>query len=89
MAKLKLQQKLGLGAFKQLSDQLKTSGVHVVHGDPTKLAAVKQEHVVAKVVSAFNLGKKIEVNTSTEASWGKYKFAQLDGVFYLFRDHDE
>ncbi|TQH44633.1 hypothetical protein [Pseudomonas aeruginosa] len=85
MTTIKVQQKLGLAAFAILSDQLKAEGIHVIN--PVEGEVVTADDVVGKVLAAFNLGNKIEVNADVPASnkGVSYRFERIGGAYYLVR----
>lgn len=61
MAKIKVQQKLGLEDFKSLAAQIKGDGVQVISGKNPSIEYITGEDYLGKVSNAFNLGKKVEV----------------------------
>jgi hypothetical protein len=90
MAKVMIQQKLGLDSFRKLTDQIKAEGVHVVTSDGRDMStrAVLQPDVICKVQSAFNLGKKIDVLFDRQDVLTKgyeFHFTKFNDVFYLVR----
>lgn len=86
MAKICIAQKLGLDNFKVLNAQFRNTGVHVIR-KPAQ-GPVVMEHVLGRIQSVFNLGKKLEVvipDTVNYLTPDQLRFEKLDGVYYLVR----
>jgi len=80
--KIKIHQKLGLDAFKQLQAQLKEKGfIEVVNHNPS----IEYLSVGGYVKSVFNLGKKLEVVIEPPQAFTDYHFTRRDGKFILQR----
>jgi len=82
--KVKIHQKLGLEAFKRLSDQVKTEGVSVIGCNP-HIKFIAPEDYIGKVSSVFNLGRKLEVELTGHVDGALYHFTQLKTHFVLVR----
>jgi len=83
MSKVKIQQKIPMNTFKLISGQLKAEGIHIITRARFETGEVKQEHIVGRVVSAFNLGAKIEIHTDTNVSCENSRFEKLGNAYYL------
>lgn len=86
--RIKVQQKLTLDAFKELNDQLKTAGVHIIVGQNPSIEYVKAPDVVGRVHAIFKIGKRLDVDVSAinRGSW--YHFSKKSGVYYLIRSDE-
>lgn len=84
MKPIKFLQKIGHDDFKDISAQARSGTLHVIR-DPQP-GAIKPDHIIGRVSSAFNLGKKVEVMADF-VYWGPekqdLKFAKVDSVWYL------
>lgn len=86
MAKICIAQKLGLDNFKVLNSQFRATGVHIIR--KPEQGPVAMEHVLGRLQSVFNLGKKLEVvipDSVNHFSPDRLRFEKLDGVYYLVR----
>lgn len=82
MATLKVQQKLSLGAFKTLSEQIKSSGVHIINKVDGNV--VTADDVIGRVGNAFLLGAKIEVQVPDKIDTkATYRFEKIADSYYL------
>jgi hypothetical protein len=78
----KFLQKVSQPDFKQITEQMRGAGLHVMR-DP-KPGGLKMDHVVGRVSSAFNLGKKVEVTANILYDpKDEVKLTKDDGVWYL------
>lgn len=82
MATLKVQQKLSHAAFQVLSEQIKSSGVHIIN--KVSGTVVTADDVIGKVSNAFLLGAKIEVIVPDKIDVkASYRFEKINEAYYL------
>lgn len=88
--KLKVQQKLGLAAFKEIETQIKGDGLFAVPRSLVKemTPGVHYPRFGNKIERAFNLGKKVEVlfkedPANSDISDKPTKFEKVHNVYYL------
>lgn len=85
MATLKVQQKLSHAAFQVLSEQIKSSGVHIIN--KVSGTVVTADDVIGKVSNAFLLGAKIEVIVPDKIDVkSSYRFEKINGAYYLMHN---
>lgn len=83
MAQVKIQQKIPMNAFKGVSDQLKATGIHIISKGTFQRGEVKSDGTLGRVISAFNLGAKIQLDVQCNHDCKDSRFEKLGDVYYL------
>lgn len=83
MAQVKIQQKIPMNAFKAVGEQLRAEGIHIISKGVFERGEVKSGETLGRVISAFNLGAKIQVDVQSNFSCVDSRFEKLGDVFYL------
>lgn len=83
MAQVKIQQKIPMNAFKAVGEQIKSEGIHIISKGVFERGEVKSGETHGRVVSAFNLGAKIQVDVQSNCDCSGSRFEKLGDVFYL------
>lgn len=83
MAQVKIQQKIPMNTFKAVGEQIKSEGIHIISKGVFERGEVKSGETHGRVVSAFNLGAKIQVDVQSNYDCSGSRFELLGGVYYL------
>lgn len=83
MAQVKIQQKIPMNAFKAVGEQIKSEGIHIISKGVFERGEVKSGETHGRVISAFNLGAKIQVDVQSSFDCSGSRFEKLGDVYYL------
>jgi hypothetical protein len=83
MAQVKIKQKIPMNTFKAVGEQIKSEGIHIISKGVFQTGDVKAGQTHGRVISAFNLGAKIQVDVQSNFDCSDSRFEILNGVYYL------